>query len=197
MSQKIATGFNRCNVTTSEGGSIPEEYRVRYAVDRVETLATVWMGLTLGCTVCHDHKFDPFTQKEFYQLFAYYNNVDENPMDGNALLPPPIMKVPTPEQAARQAELDAAIAQKQAVVDGALPDIDVAQSAWETEWSEQLRDRWQMLEPAAIHIVGRSDPERIGGLLSPRRREESRPRMITKSRRPRTCRDFGDSLWRH
>lgn len=108
--QLVATGFSRCNVTTSEGGSIPEEYRVRYAVDRVETLGTVFLGLTIGCAVCHEHKFDPISQKEFYQLFAYYNNVDENPMDGNALLPPPVMKVPSPAQANTQQQLQAQIA---------------------------------------------------------------------------------------
>ena len=107
LQQKLATGFNRCNVTTSEGGSIAEEYRVRYAVDRVETTATVWMGLTVGCAVCHEHKFDPISQKEFYQLFAYFSSVNENPMDGNALLPPPTMKVPTKEQQQRKRNLQA------------------------------------------------------------------------------------------
>ncbi len=98
LSQRVATGFNRCNVTTSEGGSIDDEYYMRYAVDRVETTSTVWLGLTAGCAVCHDHKFDPLTQKEFYQLFSYYFSLTERAMDGNALLPPPMVQVPTVAQ---------------------------------------------------------------------------------------------------
>ena len=105
VEQRIATGFNRCNVTTSEGGSIDEEYIVRYAVDRTETMSTVWMGLTTGCAACHDHKFDPITQKEFYQLYAFFNSTADKPMDGNALLPPPILKVPSAEQVEKQKQL--------------------------------------------------------------------------------------------
>lgn len=110
MDQKIATGFNRCNVTTSEGGSIAEEYLVRYAVDRVETTSTVFMGMTMGCAVCHDHKYDPFTMTDFYSMFAYYYSLTENAMDGNALLPPPSMKVPTPEQDQQMKEYNEQIA---------------------------------------------------------------------------------------
>jgi len=105
LDQLVATGFNRCNVTTSEGGSIAEEYLVRYAVDRVETTSTVWMGLTAGCAVCHEHKFDPISQKEFYRLFAYFFSLTEKAMDGNALLPPPTIKVPTSEQLRDQRRL--------------------------------------------------------------------------------------------
>ncbi|HLQ46857.1 MAG TPA: DUF1549 domain-containing protein, partial [Planctomycetaceae bacterium] len=97
MEQRIASGFNRCNVTTSEGGSIDEEVRVRYAVDRTEAIGTVWLGLTIGCSVCHDHKFDPITQREFYQLFAFYGSTADAAMDGNALLPPPVIKLPSAE----------------------------------------------------------------------------------------------------
>ncbi len=110
LDQKIATGFNRCNVTTSEGGSIVEEYRVRYAIDRTETMATVWMGLTVGCSVCHDHKFDPVSQQEFYSLYAYYNNTADAAMDGNALLPPPVIKVGSPEDLQREQDLQNQIA---------------------------------------------------------------------------------------
>lgn len=107
--QKVASGFNRCNVTTSEGGAIDEEFYVRYAVDRTDTVGVAWMGLTLGCAVCHDHKFDPVSQKEFFQLYAFFNNMNEKAMDGNALLPPPVMKLPTPEQRKKLDELNAAI----------------------------------------------------------------------------------------
>ena len=75
--QVIATGFNRNHRTSAEGGIIDEEFRVAYVVDRVDTTSNVWMGLTVGCARCHDHKYDPILQKEYYQLFAYFNNVPE------------------------------------------------------------------------------------------------------------------------
>lgn len=110
VDQKIATGFNRCNVTTSEGGSIAQEYLVRYAVDRVETTSTVFMGMTMGCAVCHDHKYDPFTMTDFYSMFAYYYSLTEKAMDGNALLPPPSIKVPTSEQRQQMDQYNSQIA---------------------------------------------------------------------------------------
>lgn len=91
--QRIATGFNRCNVTTSEGGAIAEEFLVRYAVDRVSTTATVWLGLTAGCSQCHDHKFDPMTMDDFYRMFAYFNNTTQPGMDGNTKDSAPVMRV--------------------------------------------------------------------------------------------------------
>ncbi len=129
LEQRVATGFNRCNVTTSEGGSIDDEYYVRYAVDRVETTATVWLGLTAGCAACHDHKFDPLTQKEFYQLFSYYFSLTERAMDGNALLPPPSVKVPTAEQTAEKTRLTADVAATDAVVEKILNDFNYSDPA--------------------------------------------------------------------
>ncbi len=87
------------------GPSMKNSY-VRYAVDRVETTSTVWMGLTSGCAACHDHKFDPISQKEFYQLFSYFYSLTEKAMDGNVNLPPPSIKVPTATQAAEKSALD-------------------------------------------------------------------------------------------
>jgi hypothetical protein len=106
LDQRIATGFNRCNITTNEGGTIAEEYKVLYTRDRVETTSQVWLGLTVGCAVCHDHKFDPISQKDFYQLAAFFNNTTQAAMDGNIKDTPPIVDVPRFEDRARWIELD-------------------------------------------------------------------------------------------
>ncbi|MGV3721531.1 MAG: DUF1549 domain-containing protein, partial [Actinomycetota bacterium] len=109
VEQRVATGFNRNHMLNGEGGRHAEESRVDYVVDRVDTTATVWMGLTLGCARCHDHKFDPLAQKEYYQLFAYFNNVAETgavDRGGNAN---PVLSVPAPDEQARIDELTARI----------------------------------------------------------------------------------------
>jgi hypothetical protein len=101
LDQLVATGFNRCNITTNEGGVIPEEYLVLYTRDRTETTAAVWLGLTANCAVCHDHKFDPISQREFYQMAAFFNNTTQGAMDGNIKDTPPIILVPRPEDRPR------------------------------------------------------------------------------------------------
>ncbi|MEZ0267804.1 MAG: DUF1553 domain-containing protein [Phycisphaerae bacterium] len=105
LDQQIATGFNRCNMTTNEGGIIDEEYAVLYTRDRTETVSQVWMGLTTGCAVCHDHKFDPITAKEFYSMAAFFNNTTQAVRDGNVQNTPPIIPVPKTEDRPRFAEL--------------------------------------------------------------------------------------------
>jgi mono/diheme cytochrome c family protein len=102
----VATGFNRAHVTTSEGGSITEEVHIRNVLDRVETTGTVFLGLTVGCARCHDHKYDPVTQKDFYSLSAFFNSLQGSPLDGNAARHPPVVSVPTAEQTAALAALD-------------------------------------------------------------------------------------------
>src|SRR5580704_8972544 len=98
LDQEIATGFNRNHGINSEGGIIDEEYRVSYVNDRVRTTSMAWMGLTMECARCHDHKFDPISQHDYYKFFAFFNNIDERGEDGRMANAAPIIKAPTDEQ---------------------------------------------------------------------------------------------------
>ncbi len=91
--QRIATGFQRCNITTNEGGTIEAENLANYARDRVETTSWVFLGLTANCAVCHDHKFDPITQRDFYAMSAYYRHTTQGGLDGNVKDSGPIVRL--------------------------------------------------------------------------------------------------------
>src|SRR5579871_277881 len=118
LDQRIATGFNRCNITTNEGGVIPEEYAVFYTRDRTETTCQVWLGTTAGCAVCHDHKFDPLSQRDFYSMSAFFNNTTQEVMDGNVKDTPPTIPVPQMEDRERWAALPGEIGAEKQQVDG-------------------------------------------------------------------------------
>ncbi|MBL8793401.1 MAG: DUF1553 domain-containing protein [Planctomycetia bacterium] len=138
LEQKIATGFNRNHRINAEGGIIPEEYAVEYVADRLETTATVWLGLTLTCTRCHDHKYDPIKQSEFYQLFAYFNNVPESGRGFKYGNSPPYMKAPTPDQQAQLQAADAKVAQAEARFRKLGDAIAQAQGEWEKKLTAQM-----------------------------------------------------------
>ncbi|MCX6622575.1 MAG: DUF1549 domain-containing protein, partial [Acidobacteria bacterium] len=134
--QLIATGFNRNHMINFEGGAIPEEYQVEYVVDRVEATANTWMGMTMGCARCHDHKYDPIKQRDFYRFFAFFNTVSEKGLDGRRGNADPMLPLPTPEQAANLARVKQAIEAHQQ----ALPEAGVAeaQRRWEVTAIETL-----------------------------------------------------------
>ena len=148
----IATGFNRNHRANGEGGIIPEEYAVEYVVDRVDTVSTVWLGLTLGCARCHNHKFDPFTQKEFYQMFAYFNQVPER---GNAFKygnSPPFVAAPLPEQEQRQKSLERQLAAAGQQFAALQPRIREAQAAWEASARGSAPVDWAPSRALAVNL---------------------------------------------
>src|SRR5215831_4579872 len=142
LDQKIATGFNRNHRGNSEGGIVPEEYAAEYVVDRVDTTSTVFLGLTLGCARCHNHRFDPVTQKEFYQLFVYFNNVPEHGKFRRVGNSPPYIAAPLPEQQAQLKQLDDQLAAANAAYAKLQPDLARAQRDWERSLDTSMRILW-------------------------------------------------------
>ncbi|MEW6159585.1 MAG: DUF1549 domain-containing protein, partial [Verrucomicrobiota bacterium] len=150
VEQKIASGYIRCNMSTGEGGAIEAEYAAKYAFDRTETTGTIWMGLTLLCSRCHTHKYDPIQQKEYYGLLAFFNNLNEPVMDGNRPNPDPFVKLPSKEQSARLDWLRKHIAEGQGKIDGPAPELDTAQTNWVEQWHTRLSKDWAALRPAVF-----------------------------------------------
>jgi len=135
--QRIATGFNRNHMSNDETGLIDEEYRVEYVVDRVETTMTTWLGLTVGCAQCHDHKFDPISQREYFQLFAFFNNVPEKGLLVGTNAPPRI-SVPSDAQQAGLVRLAAATAAAETAYEPMRREAEQTRGQQETEFQATL-----------------------------------------------------------
>ena len=131
LDQKIATAFNRNHSLNAEGGIVPEEFLVEYAVDRVATTSTVWLGLTMGCARCHDHKFDPLQQKEFYEFSAFFNNIDERGKGFKYVNSPPFIAAPTASQQEELVELDQRLIEARLVFADMDEEITSGQQVWE------------------------------------------------------------------
>ncbi|QDV41548.1 Planctomycete cytochrome C [Stieleria neptunia] len=154
LSQKIASGFNRLNVTTNEGGSIYDEVFARNVIDRTDAFGTVFLGMTTQCAVCHDHKFDPISQKEYYSLFAFFNSLDGRALDENKKDPAPVVRVPSQEQSAELAALDQQIAELRREMREPIESVDAAQRIWEAGLSgtddAELSPRTELLSPSEV-----------------------------------------------
>ncbi len=149
--QRLATAMHRNHPITIEGGVIAEEYRTEYVVDRVVTTSTVWMGLTMMCGRCHDHKYDPISQNDFYSLFAFFNNVPEQ---GNAAQSTkgangfdPVLRVESPLRLTERARLAEQLANAEQGVENLLDNESESLAAAEKQVAREERDRWEIVVP--------------------------------------------------
>ena len=156
ISQRIASGFNRNHMINFEGGAIPAEYHNAYIVDRVSTTSTVWLGLSVACAQCHDHKYDPITQRDFYSLYAFFHNVPENGLDGSKGNAAPLLKTPSVEQQAKLNELRAGIASLEKQLAATGPELVEAQRLWEVAAKSEQPVAWTTLKPESLRAAGGS-----------------------------------------
>ena len=154
--QIAATGFNRNHRLNGEGGRIVEEWFTETVIDRVETTGATWMALTLGCCRCHDHKFDPVTQKEFYQFFAFFNSIDESGvLDAESANSKPVLKLASAAQTAKLAELDKQIVAANEKMQAAEKTLPAAQAAWELRVATATAEpQWKVLTPEQLKSTG-------------------------------------------
>ena len=181
--QIVATGFNRNHRINGEGGIIAEEWRVETVIDRVETTSQTWMALSAGCARCHDHKYDPLSQREFYALFALFNNVPEsgtimgslNRSGGNS---DPLHLIPSPEQELEIGRLEKVVVDAEAAVQAEVANIDALVAKWEESIRPALaapHDAWEPFEPLELRSIGGAGFRRsedgtwfVEGKLTPR-----------------------------
>ncbi len=156
VDQLIATGFHRNTMLNQEGGVDHEEYRFYSLIDRVNTTSSVWLGLTLGCAQCHNHKFDPLTQKDYYKFLAFFDNVEYKNLNlgqGEGHILEPEIELPTTEQDKQAKEIRAKIAGLQSVLDTTTPELASAQAMWEEEM-KAAEGHWTPLVPSHVTSEG-------------------------------------------
>ena len=151
LEQKVASAYNRLLQTTEEGGAQPKEYTAKYASDRVRNASTVWLGQTVGCAECHDHKFDPITTKDFYSFAAFFADIQEAAVGRRE----PGMPVPDARQAAELKRLDDAIAAAKAKLNADTPELAAARAEWERE-AGAGDVMWAALDPESWDVSGES-----------------------------------------
>lgn len=154
--QRIATGFHRNTMLNQEGGIDHMEYYWYSQVDRVNTTASVWLGTTLACAQCHNHKFDPFTQRDYYRFLAFFDNSEYKDLklgQGEGWVEEPHVELPTPAQDAKSKELKAQTANLQAALSTSTPELEAAQARWETEMKDE-ESSWAILHPTAVSSRG-------------------------------------------
>ncbi len=154
--QLIATGFNRNTLLNREGGIDPEEYHWYSLIDRVNTTASVWLGVTLGCAQCHNHKFDPFTQKDYYRFLAFFDNSDYKILhlgQGENEEEEPKLELPTPAQGDQSKKLRAQIADLETKLNTSTPGLEAAQTEWESKLKAAQAD-WTVLRPSQYNSAG-------------------------------------------
>ena len=148
--QKVASGFNRLIQITAEGGAQPKEYRSKYLADRVRAVSSVWLGATMGCAQCHDHKFDPYTTKDFYSLGAFFSDIKEDAIANSFDDWAPVLLLPDEQQAAELAEIDSEIAELEERLAASSPKLTADQARWEKQLRAQGqrdRDSWMPILP--------------------------------------------------
>ncbi|MCF6287394.1 MAG: PSD1 and planctomycete cytochrome C domain-containing protein, partial [Candidatus Hydrogenedentes bacterium] len=155
--QLVASGYNRLNQITAEGGAQAKEYIAKYAADRVRTTGTVWLGTTMGCAECHDHKFDPISTRDFYSFGAFFADIEEKGVYSSGSAWAPFMYLPTPEEEAKEQDLTAAIQALETTLSTTTPDLDSARVAWESVVKAQrdaVESPWHVATPSQTKTQG-------------------------------------------
>lgn len=183
LDQRIATGFQRCNVTTNEVGIIDEEYAEIYAKDRADTVGAVWLGMTIGCATCHDHKFDPISQKDFYALGAFFRNTTQKVMDGNISDTPPILLVPRAADRAPWEQKTARLAAVRLELDRTRENAAAAFEAWLAQQKGEVRP--QPIEASDVFS---------GDLAAPLQFEKTGGSPLAKAPKPEAEQPFSISI---